>query len=322
MMSVPEIKKVLVVQYSQTGQLSQIVSSILAPLSLSPKTSITTLTIEPQKPYPFPWDFFSFFDVFPESVYLDPPAIKPLAVDESEDFDLIIIAYQVWFLSPSLPITAFMKNQTGKKLIKDKPVITVIGCRNMWVMAQETMKSLLQEAGARLIDNIALVDQGSALASFVTTPRWLLSGKRNAFLGFPAAGVSIKDIRACSRFGEAILDSLMSDREKTTGPILSGLAAVKTDYSLIQSEKIGFRSFRIWGKLIKKAGQPGDSKRKPILLIYLVFLILMIITVVPVNMLLKKLLAPFRKEQHKRLQQHFELPSGSGTERMDEFPCR
>jgi hypothetical protein len=322
MMAVPDIKKVLVVQYSQTGQLSRIVSSITEPLTQSADVVVTTLTIEPEEPYPFPWDFFSFFDVFPESVYLDPPAIKRLAVDDNEDFDLIIIAYQVWFLSPSLPITAFMKSEIGKKLIKDKPVITVIGCRNMWVMAQETMKTLIHDAGARLIDNIALVDQGSALASFVTTPRWLLSGKKNAFFGFPPAGVSKEDIRACSRFGSAVLQGLYTDREKTGQSVVSGLGAAKTDYSLIQSEKIGFRSFMIWGKLIRKVGKPGDSARKPILVIYLVFLITMIITVVPINMLLKKLLAPFKKEEHKRLQKHYELPSGSGTERMDEFPCR
>lgn len=321
-MAVSEIKKILVVQYSQTGQLSRLISSITAPLNCSPNLVVTTLTIEPVHTYPFPWDFFSFFDVFPESVYLDPPAINSLDINQEENFDLIILAYQVWFLSPSLPMTAFMKSTIGKKLIHNKPVITVIGCRNMWVMAQESMKTLIEEANAKLIDNVVLVDQGSALASFVTTPRWLLSGKRNAFLGFPPAGIAEREIFASDRFGHAIVQGLLSDKEKNGHPMLSGLSAVQTDYSLIQSEKIGFKSFRIWGKLIRKVGKPGDSNRKPILTIYLVFLILMIFSVVPVNMLLKKLLTPFRKKQQSRLQEYFELPSGSGTERMEEFPCR
>lgn len=322
MTSNPHIKNVLFVQYSQTGQLSNIVSAIKLPLSTSAHINVTTLTIEPEKPYPFPWDFFSFFDVFPESVYLDPPAIKDFPIDESVEFDLIIIAYQVWFLSPSLPITAFMKNEQGKRLIKNKPVITVIGCRNMWVMAQETMKTLIHDAGAKLIDNIALVDQGSSLASFVTTPRWLLTGRRDAFLGFPPAGISEKDIQNASRFGEAIIEGLNVNKETSGQPLVSGLGAAKTDYGLIKSEKIGFRSFKIWGKLIRKTGKPGEIARKPILIIYLVFLILMIITIVPVNMLLKKCLAPFTKKSQLALEQQYELPSGSGTELMEEFPCQ
>jgi len=321
-MATSRIKKVLVVQYSQTGQLSRIVSSISNPLMESDVVDVTTVTIEPAQAYPFPWDFFSFFDVFPESVYLDPPAIKDIDIDANQDFDLIILAYQVWFLSPSLPITAFIKSETGNKLLKGKPVITVIGCRNMWVMAQQTMKTLLHEAGASLIDNIVLVDQGSALASFVTTPRWLFTGKKDAFSGFPAAGVSAQDIRRACRFGFAIVKGLASDQEKTDQPLLKGLQAVTADSGLIQSEKVGYRSFRIWGKLLRKVGKSGAVARKPVLVIYLVFLILMIVTVVPVNMLLKRILAPLLKKKQTQLQKQYELPSGSGAERMDEFECQ
>jgi len=316
------MKKVLIVQYSQTGQLSRITDSISKPLIDSDRVNVTTISIKPEKPFPFPWDFFSFFDVFPESVYLDPPEIKEINIDADENFDLVILAYQVWFLSPSLPITAFIKSETGKKLLKGKPVITVIGCRNMWAMAQETMRTLLDEAGATLIDNIALVDQGSALASFVTTPRWLLTGKKDAFSGFPAAGVSDEDINHSCRFGLAILKGLATDQEKTGYPLLTGLNAAKADSSLIQSEKVGYRSFRIWGKLLRKVGKQGDVKRKPVLIIYLVFLILMIVTVVPINMLLKRILAPFLKNKQAQLQKQYEMPSGSGTERMDEFQCQ
>lgn len=320
-MSTSRTKKVLVIQYSQTGQLSQIIASVSKPLIESDAVAVTTITIEAEKPYPYPWGFFSFLDAFPESVYLDPPQIKNINID-IDNFDLIILGYQVWFLSPALPITAFIKSESGKKLLKDRPVITVIGCRNMWAMAQQTMKSLLQQVGASLIDNVVLVDQGSSLASFITTPRWLLTGKKEPFLNFPAAGVSSNDINQCCRFGHAILQGLAADREKTGLPLLSGLQAVNADSSIIQSEKVGYRSFRIWGKLIRKVGKPGDSTRKPVLVVYLVFLILMIVTVVPINMLLKRILAPLLKKKQLQLQQQFEQPSGSGSERMDEFQCQ
>ncbi len=58
------------------------------------------------------------------------------------------------------------------------------------------MKSLLFDVNAKLIDNIVLIDQGSSLSTFITTPRWMLTGRRNAFWKiFPKAGVSKEDIK-------------------------------------------------------------------------------------------------------------------------------
>jgi len=321
-MSSADKKKILFVQYSQTGQLARIVDSVSKPLIDSDQHDVKILDISPLKPYPYPWTFFEFFDVFPECVYLDPPELAPLELDANERFDLIIIAYQVWFLAPALPISGFIKSGIARAILKDTPVITLIGCRNMWAMAQNAMKGLLEEAGARLLDNVVLVDQGSSLASFITTPRWLLTGKKQAFWGFPVAGVSDTDIENACRFGLAIDDALQADREKLHQPLLGGLQAVQAKISLIKSEKIGYRSFRIWGRLIRKAGKLGDTRRKPIILIYLIFLIIMIITVVPVNMLLKRLLYPFRKKQYIKLKKQYEFPSGSGSERLDLFKCR
>lgn len=318
----PDKKKILFVQYSQTGQLTRIIDSVSRPLFDSGHYDVKLLNISPLKPYPYPWPFFEFFDVFPECVYLDPPELEPLQLDPHERFDLIIIGYQVWYLAPALPITGFVKSDIAQTILKDTPVITLIGCRNMWAMAHDAMKGMLEQAGAHLLDNVVLVDQGSSLASFVTTPRWLLTGKKDAFWGFPQAGVGEADIEKACRFGLAIDEALQANSEKQHQAILGGLRAVQAEVSHIKSEKIGYRSFRIWGKLVRKVGKPGDARRKPILLIYLIFLITMIITVVPVNMVLKRLLYPFRKKQYLEMKHHYELPSGSGSERLELFKCR
>ena len=315
------MKKILVIQYSQTGQLSDVVASICRPLVESADVEVVIETLEPVKPYPYPWKFFEFLDVFPESVYLDPPALKPLTVSVDEDFDLVILAYQVWFLSPSLPITAFLKSEAGKQLLENKPVVTVIGCRDMWAMAQETVKKMLTDMNARLLDNIVLTDQGTSMASFVTTPHWLLTGKKEAFWKFPPAGIADEEIQKACRFGLALQEGINNNCEKNNEPILSGLKAVTADTSLVKSEKIGYRSFKIWGKLIRKAGQPGDARRKPVLVIYIAFLVLMIVTVVPVNILLKRILAKFSRQKQEVMKQYFEQPSGSGDEKMNQFKC-
>ena len=51
-------------------------------------------------PYPFPWPAGFFFNTFPETVYEDVDPIKPIAMPANTDFDLVIVGYSVWFLSP------------------------------------------------------------------------------------------------------------------------------------------------------------------------------------------------------------------------------
>lgn len=314
------MKKILVVYYSQTEQLTDVTRSICAPLEHDEQLEVHYERLQPCQAYPFPWSFFRFLDVFPESVYLEPPALKPLALKGDEEFDLVILAYQVWFLSPSLPITAFLKSEQGKRLLHGKPVITVIACRNMWLMAQEKVKMLLQQAGARLLDNVALVDKGSSLLTFITTPRWMLTGNKGSENGvLPPAGIPPQEIEGATRFGHALVEALAENREQGTVPLLQGLKAVEVDERLIPSEKIGHRSFMLWGKLLRKVGAPGSAARKPVLFIYVIFLVTMIITVVPVTMLLRTLLRPLMKGRLQQQKRYYEWPSGSATSRMSSF---
>lgn len=275
--------------------------------------------LHPVPAYPFPWPFFQFFDAFPEAAHLIAPKLEPLTLTGEEDFDLVILFYQVWFLAPSLPVTAFLQHPLAARLLKDKPVITVIACRNMWLMAHQKMKRMLTGLGARLIDNVVLSDQGNVFATFITTPRWLLTGRQTGFLGCPPAGIAPQEILRARRFGLAIEEALVADAEKRDAPLLSGLKAVEADPKLYLSEKAGTRSFYLWGKLLRAAGVPGQWSRKPVLFIYVIFLVLLIVTVVPVSLALQALIRPLLREQLARMKHEFELPSGSGTERMSNY---
>ncbi len=312
-------KNVLVIQYSQTGQLSALTEEIIAPLRADPRIAVRVETLLPQKPFPFPWGFFKFLDAFPESAHLVPPPLAPLSLTGDENFDLVILPYQVWFLAPSQPITAFLKHPLAQRVLRGKPVVTVIACRNMWLMAQEKMKELLAAAGARLIDNVVLVDPGPTLATFFTTPRWLLSGNKAGFWGMPAAGLNEAQIKGSRRFGLALRDGLVADREKSTQPLLAGLGAVQVDPRLYISERAGTRSFYAWGKLLLAAGKPGAWQRVPLLLLYVVFLIVMIITVVPTSLALQAVLRPFLSARLSKIKAQFEQPSGSSTERSHTY---
>lgn len=303
-------KKVLVVYYSQTGQLKNVLYSMMQALEISTEVDVTWLALQPSENFAFPWSFWKFFDAFPESVYGEPPLNEPFELNNKEDFDLIIVGYQPWFLSPSLPMTAFMQSPEAAILLQNKPVITVVGCRNMWIEAHKDMMSLLQKCEAILIDNIVLSDQSGPLESFITTPRWMLTGKRESFLGLSSAGISDMDIEACGRFGEAIVKGLRENKEKEYLPLCQNLGAVCVDPRFIASEKIGKRSFRIWGKLVRLFGVRGSGVRKPILGIYILFLITLIITVVPINMALQMIIHRVFKGKMDKIITQIEIPSG------------
>lgn len=302
-------KKVLVVYYTQTGQLGKLLETMLLPLKKNREIDLDFLKIESEEAFTFPWSFFKFFDTFPETVYLDVPKLKPFKPIE-ESYNLVILGYQPWFLSPSMPITSFMQSDTAKKILKDKSVITVIGCRNMWIEAQEAMKELIKKCGGVLIDNVVLTDQSGPLESFITTPRWMLTGKRDAFWGLSAAGINEEDIKQSKRFGQRIVEKLEANYEKDHTPMLRNLGAVKADGRFVFSEKIAKRSFRIWGKLIRLFGKRGALMRRPIVVIYVAFLFTLIVTVVPLNMALSSIFRRLFKGKMDKILSKIELPSG------------
>jgi hypothetical protein len=282
------MKRVLVVHFSQTGQLARVVRALVAPLSAAGDVQLVEEILRPRRPYPFPWPFWRFLDAMPESVLLEPPELEPLGARPDEHFDLIVLAYQVWYLAPSGPATAFLKSDAGRALLRGRPVVTVIACRNMWLTAQETVKRLIRDAGGVLCDNVVFTDRAGVLASFIMTPRWLLTGKRDGLLGLPPAGVADSDIANAGPFGRALLGALRAGRE---GPMLRGLDAAPTDARLVFSERAGQRAFAVWARLIRLAGPAGAWTRLPLLALFCAYLVAMILVVVPPSLLAQRLLS-------------------------------
>ncbi len=302
------MKKVLVLYYSQSAQLKSVVDSFVSKLG-DKDIRVDIKEIKPLKPYPYPWSFYEFFDEFPDAAHMRGCEVEELdGLDES--YDLVILGYTIWFLAPSSPIVGFLKSNQAKKLLKDKRVITLIACRDMWVMAQEKMKMLLGNIGAKLIDNVALTDQGKGIYSFVTTPRWLLSGKKDAFWFFPPAGILQSDIDSASKFGERLNFALRNDLEKRDKPLLKNLGAVNVNGKLIASEVIATRSFYIWGNIIDFFGKKKSLPRKIAISVYAIFLGLMVFTLVPINLLVRKVLNHFQKDRLIELEKKYEEPSG------------
>ena len=118
-------KKLLVIYYSQSGQLGDILYNLTDPL-IKAGHSVEKIIVQPAIAYPFPWTGKSFFAVMPDCVLEVPAALQDFQLKENE-YDLVILGYQAWFLSPSIPFYSLLQDPQLKAVIKNTPVITVTG---------------------------------------------------------------------------------------------------------------------------------------------------------------------------------------------------
>ncbi|MDF2381643.1 hypothetical protein JMG10_09225 [Nostoc ellipsosporum NOK] len=249
-------KKVLAVYFTQTGQLGQIIDRFTAPLEAA-GASVEKLVIQPAKKFPFPWTSPAFFGAMPDCVLLKPAELEPFTLRESQ-YDLIIIGYQPWFLSPSIPANSFLQHPAFLAVARNTPVVTISGCRNMWINAQEKIKQLLAKAGARLVGNIALVDKHNNYVSLVTIIHWMFSGRRDKKWGiFPRPGVADEDIANSAIFGETVSTHLADGNWDGLQPRLVEQKAIQIKYHLMFFEGKGARFFPIWANLINKKKNKG-----------------------------------------------------------------
>ncbi|XZF15600.1 hypothetical protein ACTHGU_05645 [Chitinophagaceae bacterium MMS25-I14] len=252
--------RILVLYYSQSGQLRQIIDSLTS--EIKDDVILDYAVIEPAQSFPFPWKATSFFDAMPETVQRIPGPVKPLAEDiVQKDYDLVILGYQPWFLHPSQPVTAFLQSESAARLLKGRKVLTVIGCRNMWLNAQECMKEELIRTGAALVGNIVLTDSYPNLVSTLTVIRWAFTGQKERSRFLPPAGVQDADIRATKRFGPVILHHLQNNSTGSLHQDLLSKGAIELKPGLVLLEKRGIKNFRYWAKYIRKKGGPGDPAR-------------------------------------------------------------
>ena len=277
------MKNILVLYYSQSGQLRDILEHALE--DITDKVAIDIVPIEPVKPFPWPWNAYAFFDAMPETVERIPQPVQPINPSATQkEYDLVIFGYQPWFLNPSQPITGFLKSEQAA-LLKEKPVVTVIGCRNMWLNAQEQVKQDFQSIGAHLVGNIVLSDSHTNLISTLTVIRWSFTGKKEASGLLPAAGVQNEDINSASRFGPVIYKHLSAGSLGELQSDLLNAGAVSLDPGLVLLEQRGIKNFRFWAKFIREKGGPGDPNRKGRILLFKRLLLTAIFILSPLSSL-------------------------------------
>jgi len=244
-------KKILAIYYTQSGQMAEIINSFTSPL-VEAGDLVEQVVIKPLEDYNFPWTGSRFFSVMPSCVLSVPTPLEPLEFKQ-EKYDLIILGYQPWFLSPSIPSNSLLQSDQFKKLLKDTPVVTISAARNMWINAYVRVRNSLKEVGANLVGNVALVDKHPNVVSFVTIFYWMLSGKKERYLNiFPKPGVAEEDIANTTTFGKIVAEHLQDNTLDTLQDDLLKQNAVVINYTLMFTEARAKPIFAAWAKIISK----------------------------------------------------------------------
>jgi len=246
------MKSVLAIYYSQSGQLKEIIKSFTSKYAEN-DIHVEYVEIEMVENFPFPWNGKSFFSVMPDSVLGKTREVLSLNY-KREKYDLIILGYQPWFLSPSIPINSVLNDSSFQSIARHTPVIAITGARNMWVMAFKSIKAKLDSIEAPIIGHIALVDRHNNYVSLFTILHWLFGGIKNRWLFFfPLPGVSQNDIDKATDYGE-ISAKIISNNNSYVGlqEKLLKLGAVEMKIHLLFLEKTGSKMFRLWAQFIAR----------------------------------------------------------------------
>jgi hypothetical protein len=293
-------KKILAIYFSQTEQLQEIIDHFSTPLT-NAGNALEKVRVFPKNAYPFPWTGKTFFEQMPDCVQGVPTELQPFELKEKK-YDLIILGYQAWFLSPSIPSNSILLHPAVQAVLKDTPVITITGARNMWISAMERIKKTLKDAGARLVGNIALVDRHHNFVSFVTICYWMFGGKKGRFLNlFPKPGVAEEDIINSGTFGATVLKHLEKNDWYNLQDELVQQKAVVIKYPLMFIESKARKIFAVWARIITK-----KKNRAPWLVAFKYYLLIALFIAAPIILTVDAIFfKPFLSNRIRRQKQHY-----------------
>jgi hypothetical protein len=289
--------KTAVFYYSQTGQALQAVKYICQPLEAD--GTVVYKQIKPIEQYPFPWSRYEFFDTFPETrLGMPPSGIEPIDFSDINDADIVIIAGQSWFLSPSLPLQSFFMDDQVQHYLQGRQIVFVNACRNMWLMTSREIKRYIHNMGARLTGHIVLQDKTPNLISALTIVRWLIGGRKKAERLLPDAGIPDTELQKATRFGDIIRNTwkteLMHQRLLEAG-------AINYKPSILFLEKAGHRMFGLWAAFIRKKGGFRNPQRRQRVNMFYYYLLIVLFLISPFGQLFFYLTWPFQHVRRQKL---------------------
>ena len=150
--------RVLVVYFSQTGRTRDVLGEFLRPLRESAEVELDEVRLEPVQPYPYPWPATQVLALFPEVVLEKPIELKPISIDRSRRYDLVVLGCQVWFLSSSLPVVSFLNSQDAA-VLAGTPVVPVLTFRKAWSSGLRCVEKHVERLGGTLAGKVVVKAQ-------------------------------------------------------------------------------------------------------------------------------------------------------------------
>ena len=246
-------QRVLVLWFSQSGQLRQVAEAFCAPLEAAGH-EVHFVEVAPSDPFPFPWKVTSFFGIFPETVREAPIPLAPLSLPEVE-WDRIVIASQVWFLSPSQPFSSFLRSPQAR-VLEGKRVLTLIGCRNMWINGWRRLVQHITDLGGNVTDRVVVTHSGSIFASYFSTLAWMLTGKRDAIKVLPRAGLASDALQRITDLGRVAAGRMNEE------VWLEGETTASVSHMHALGEQLAARLFPLLAAFYAATSSPGSPLRK------------------------------------------------------------
>lgn len=280
--------KILVIYYTQSGQGKDIVDGILSPLKKQNTYQIDYFKITPEKDFPFPWSTQEFYDCMPECVDGDTIPVKPFTI--TEDYDLVILSYPIWFLSLAIPFWSMLQDEKLKSFLNGKKVITALGVRNMWVNAHKRLYKYFEDNNINHVGNMVFADPSPNLVSVITVIKFLFTGNKKPVKYLPAYGVSDAEMKNMGVFGNLIDNAFSKNDFSNLQKHIVENKGVALKFSLKTTELAGGRIFKIWSSFIKKKGSAGDPKRHGRLKIYQYYLLFLLFFITPISSTIFKII--------------------------------
>lgn len=229
-------RRVLVFYYSLSGSLFRAISRALE--AISSDLPVVFYPIEPEKPFKFPCSWQSFFRYFPEAVLQIPCRIKGVTIDLRAD-DIIILAFQPWFLHPSLPVSAFIRSNHFGRIVRNREVVLFTCSRNTWINALRIVRERVDLMQGMVIAEVAIADSAGEYSSALDFIRWFFTGRNNPF----DVILNRELPRVREQFREVLLDS------RSQSPFTIPLEHMP-GYSF---EKRVVRRFTAWASFIRNS---------------------------------------------------------------------
>lgn len=245
------MKRVLVLWFSQSGQLGRVAHEFTAPLTEAGH-EVHAVELRPATPFPFPWRITEFFGIFPETVLEDPIPLEPFTIPDGP-WDRIVVCSQIWFLSPSAVMAAFLRSPQAA-VLEGVPVLTLIGCRNMWVNGWRRLVRHIEARGGRVTDRVVVTHSGSIFASYFSTLAWMLTGKRETRV-LPKAQIDESSFGRLRELGAKAAGRLDDD------VLLADETTATVSHMHALGEQFAARLFPLLAALYAATSSPGSLLR-------------------------------------------------------------